>query len=302
MAAPCSSAGVYLPRRRKSIWKAIRLRSAPVRHECKSSHQADGISPSGSERRTVVEDPEGRSVALTGNLAETSFTDLIQFYSISRQTAAVRIVSPAGPEHDGILYIEGGDVVDARFGELNGVEAVRRALRLKEGEFRVELNVKCDERTIFEPWSKLVLEEMCAEDEALNVESARAGEFGLDLEDKLGLEDRLGLEDTLEEKEQIAMPATEATEGPRYCPVCNRKYLRGTTCSDDGAQLIRGSPPGRSTPTPHNLPRTMSRPEMKLEWKVPRWSNTLERNRARSYLTSRSTHRSAGTIHHRAGD
>ena len=56
-------------------------------------------------------------MALTGNLAETSFTDLIQFYSISRQTAAVTIVSPAGPDADGILYIEGGDVVDARFGE-----------------------------------------------------------------------------------------------------------------------------------------------------------------------------------------
>jgi ABC-type branched-subunit amino acid transport system substrate-binding protein len=191
-------------------------------------------------------------VPLTGNLAETSFTDLIQFYSISRQTAAVTIESPAGPDHNGVLFIEGGDVVDARFGELTGVEAVRRALRLKEGVFRVELNVKCDERTIFEPWSKLVLEEMCAEDEALNMEIARASELDLDLEDRIDLEDRL------EEKEQIAMPATETTEGPRYCPVCNRKYLRGTTCSDDGAQLIRGSPPGRSTPTPHNLPRPMS--------------------------------------------
>jgi hypothetical protein len=53
-------------------------------------------------------------VALSGNLVETSFTDLIQFYSLSRQTAAVTIISPHGPEHNGILYIEGGDVVDAR--------------------------------------------------------------------------------------------------------------------------------------------------------------------------------------------
>jgi ABC-type branched-subunit amino acid transport system substrate-binding protein len=190
-------------------------------------------------------------VALTGNLAETSFTDLIQFYSISRQTAAVTIVSPAGPDHNGILYIEGGDVVDAHFGELTGVEAVRRALRLKEGEFRVELNVKCDERTIFEPWSKLVLEEMCSEDEALNAEIARATtDFDVDLD----------------EKEPMAMPATETTEGPRYCPVCNRKYLRGATCADDGAQLIRGVPPVRSTPTPHNLPRTLPPPPEETRW------------------------------------
>jgi hydrogenase large subunit len=32
------------------------------------------------------------------------------------------------------------------------------------------------------------------------------------------------------------------------------------------------------------LPRTTSKPETTLEWKIPRWSNTLERNRARSYF------------------
>jgi hydrogenase large subunit len=33
-----------------------------------------------------------------------------------------------------------------------------------------------------------------------------------------------------------------------------------------------------------NLPRTMSLPETKLEWPIPSWSNTLERNRARTYF------------------
>jgi hydrogenase large subunit len=33
-----------------------------------------------------------------------------------------------------------------------------------------------------------------------------------------------------------------------------------------------------------HLPRTASLPETKLEWKIPRWSNTLERNRARTYF------------------
>src|SRR2546421_250291 len=32
------------------------------------------------------------------------------------------------------------------------------------------------------------------------------------------------------------------------------------------------------------LPRNASRPEVELEWKVPRWSNTLERDRARTYF------------------
>jgi hydrogenase large subunit len=33
-----------------------------------------------------------------------------------------------------------------------------------------------------------------------------------------------------------------------------------------------------------NLPRTMTRPEASFEWKIPRWSNALERNRARTYF------------------
>ncbi|MEU3836970.1 nickel-dependent hydrogenase large subunit [Streptomyces microflavus] len=33
-----------------------------------------------------------------------------------------------------------------------------------------------------------------------------------------------------------------------------------------------------------NLPRTMTKPEMVLEWKIPQWSNAIERNRARTYF------------------
>jgi hydrogenase large subunit len=32
------------------------------------------------------------------------------------------------------------------------------------------------------------------------------------------------------------------------------------------------------------LPKSASRPETEFEWKIPRWNNTLERNRARSYF------------------
>ncbi|WP_411083409.1 nickel-dependent hydrogenase large subunit [Streptomyces sp. cmx-18-6] len=33
-----------------------------------------------------------------------------------------------------------------------------------------------------------------------------------------------------------------------------------------------------------NLPRTMTKPEMALEWNIPQWSNAIERNRARTYF------------------
>ena len=33
-----------------------------------------------------------------------------------------------------------------------------------------------------------------------------------------------------------------------------------------------------------NLPRTALKPEVSFEWKIPQWSNALERNRARTYF------------------
>jgi hydrogenase large subunit len=33
-----------------------------------------------------------------------------------------------------------------------------------------------------------------------------------------------------------------------------------------------------------HLPKTASLPDVELEWKIPRWSNALERNRARTYF------------------
>ncbi|WP_086684733.1 nickel-dependent hydrogenase large subunit, partial [Amycolatopsis pretoriensis] len=36
------------------------------------------------------------------------------------------------------------------------------------------------------------------------------------------------------------------------------------------------------------LPRTATKPEVEFEWKIPRWSNALERNRARTYFQAYS--------------
>ena len=40
----------------------------------------------------------------------------------------------------------------------------------------------------------------------------------------------------------------------------------------------------RATASRSRLPRTATLPEVELEWKIPRWSNTLERDRARTYF------------------
>jgi len=104
-------------------------------------------------------------LALTGNLAETPLVDLIQFYCLNRETVAVKVRSSRLGAPDGIFYLERGELVDARYGDQSGMNAVREALKLREGTFRVELNVKPPQRTIFEPWNKWLLEETWRQDE-----------------------------------------------------------------------------------------------------------------------------------------
>jgi branched-chain amino acid transport system substrate-binding protein len=104
-------------------------------------------------------------LALTGNLAETPFVDLIQFYCLKRETVAVRVKSARPGVPDGVFYLERGELVDARFGERQGLDAVREALKLRDGAFRVDLNIKTPQRTIFETWKKVLLEETWRQDE-----------------------------------------------------------------------------------------------------------------------------------------
>ncbi len=104
-------------------------------------------------------------MALTGTLAETSFADLIQFYCLKRETVALRVKSESPGAPEGIFYLERGELVHAYLGEHQGLEAVREALKLRDGPFRVDLNVKPPQRTIFENWNKLLLEETWRQDE-----------------------------------------------------------------------------------------------------------------------------------------
>jgi len=104
-------------------------------------------------------------LALTGNLAETPFADLIQFYCLKRETVAVKVESPHPGAPDGVFYLEGGELVHARFGDHIGIDALREALKLREGPFRVDVNVKPPKRTIFEAWNRLLLEEAWRQDE-----------------------------------------------------------------------------------------------------------------------------------------
>jgi len=102
-------------------------------------------------------------VALAGDFKEILFADLLQFYCLSGQTAAVsvRASDERGVETTGTFFIDGGVLVDAVFDGREGAEAVRRAVRrLNRGAFQVEIGARSQRRTVHEPWSALVLEEL----------------------------------------------------------------------------------------------------------------------------------------------
>jgi len=103
-------------------------------------------------------------VAHTGDFSETHFADLVQFYCQRREQVAVRFRGPEGD--DGVVYIGDGQLLAADLGELRGVDAVRVALELKQGTFRVERNIPAPDRNIFAPWTQVLLEAAIHVDES----------------------------------------------------------------------------------------------------------------------------------------
>ncbi|MGO8968667.1 MAG: ABC transporter substrate-binding protein [Myxococcaceae bacterium] len=100
---------------------------------------------------------------LAGDFKQILFADLLQFYCLSGQTAAVsvRAADERGGETTGTFFIDGGVLVDAVFDGREGSEAVRRAVRrLTQGAFQVQLGARSERRTVHEPWSALVLDEL----------------------------------------------------------------------------------------------------------------------------------------------
>ncbi|HEX9048967.1 MAG TPA: DUF4388 domain-containing protein, partial [Anaeromyxobacter sp.] len=104
-------------------------------------------------------------MGLSGNFRETSFADLLQFYSVSKQTVAVTVRLDSGERVDGVFYFADGDLVGAALGGTEGREAVRRALRLRDGSFSVELGVRPADSPSREALRNVVMEEVVRLDE-----------------------------------------------------------------------------------------------------------------------------------------
>lgn len=104
-------------------------------------------------------------MALVGDLKDLALVDIIQINCVGRNTARLTVNYPTG---EGVFYFQDGEIVDARFGNLVGIEAVYKALNYEEGSFRIDAGMTSPTRTIFEQWAGILMEGMRLIDEARN--------------------------------------------------------------------------------------------------------------------------------------
>jgi hypothetical protein len=84
-------------------------------------------------------------VVLTGHTDEQPLPDLIRRLRVQRKTGRLQVEYADGP---GSFFFEDGQMVDARLGELRGVEALYAALALEGGSFNFNPLVRPPERNI----------------------------------------------------------------------------------------------------------------------------------------------------------
>jgi uncharacterized protein DUF4388 len=84
-------------------------------------------------------------VVLTGHTDEQPLPDLIRRLRVQRKSGRLQVEYADGP---GSFFFEDGQLVDARLGELRGVEALYAALALEGGSFNFNPLVRPPERNI----------------------------------------------------------------------------------------------------------------------------------------------------------
>jgi hypothetical protein len=103
-------------------------------------------------------------MALTGQLSDLSLAELIEFFCNQRKTGRLKVIYPQAP---GFFYIQAGSLVDAKIGDLNGVEAVYYALTLPNASFKFSPVFEASRRTIHQPWTQVILEGLRRIDEGI---------------------------------------------------------------------------------------------------------------------------------------
>ncbi len=122
-------------------------------------------------------------MALSGQLSDLSLAELIEFFCNQRKTGRLKVAYELTP---GFFYFDRGDLVDAKIGSLNGVEAIYYALTLANASFKFSPAFEPARRTIHQPWTQVTLEGLRRLDEGIKPKAPFAEEGVSYMEDPDG--------------------------------------------------------------------------------------------------------------------
>jgi hypothetical protein len=123
-------------------------------------------------------------MALSGQLSDLSLAELIEFFCNQRKTGRLKVAYELTP---GYFYFDRGDLVDAKIGSLNGVEAIYYALTLANASFKFSPAFDPTRRTIHQPWTQVTLEGLRRLDEGIKPRAPFAEEGVSYMEDPDGV-------------------------------------------------------------------------------------------------------------------
>lgn len=103
-------------------------------------------------------------MSLSGSFTELALGDLLQVTAMQQRTCCIAIDDPLA---DGEIYFVSGELTHARFGELDGNEAVYALLAREQARFKMRPGVIIPVRTVFEGWQQLMMEGARRRDEGI---------------------------------------------------------------------------------------------------------------------------------------
>lgn len=123
-------------------------------------------------------------MALSGQLSDLSLAELIEFFCNQRKSGRLKVAYELTP---GYFYFDRGDLVDAKIGSLNGIEAIYYALTLANASFKFSPAFEPTRRTIHQPWTQVTLEGLRRLDEGIKPKAPFTEEGVSDMEDPDGV-------------------------------------------------------------------------------------------------------------------
>lgn len=146
-------------------------------------------------------------MALSGQLSDLSLAELIEFFCNQRKTGRLKVAYELTP---GFFYFDRGDLVDAKIGSLNGVEAIYYALTLANASFKFSPAFEPARRTIHQPWTQVTLEGLRRLDEGIKPKAPFAEEGVSYMEDPDGANESV---EAIEFDSESGMPLSLMVDG-----------------------------------------------------------------------------------------